>query len=209
MNGETVQPEEDTGKPLLSYHQSIRRGILSVFFTLSIMVMAHKHGRNRLAISLETQSSFGIGKETVSSMRKLLSVSSDSVEADHSSLGIPIEEKRPLNDPEVIEVEKFLRKSFNVERRLKCTSFKVYNNQGHIQFAKRSRGKEGFARYDLEVIFGNETVFARISSSKGKGAGKPSFKIVSSVPAPCEDGVSDQIAVSSAGQSTNYIQSRS
>jgi hypothetical protein len=192
---------EGTAKPLVgplfSYYQSIRVGVLAIFFALSITMMAHKHGRNRLTPSLQTQSSFGMATE--SSMRKLLSEAADLDEDVHSIIGISVKESRPVNDPEVIEVEKFLRESFNEERRLNCASLKVHKEHGHIQFVKRSMGKEGVVQYDLEVVFGEETVFASMQA-------KPSFQIVSSVPAPCDDGVKDEIAVSLGGMSINEFQ---
>jgi hypothetical protein len=194
MSRETAK-SDDIAKPLLSHFQSIRVGVLSVFFALSITMMAHIHGRNRVETSLKTQPSFG--KESEAGMRRLLSQSSGLDEDDYYSIGMSVKESRPVNDPEVIEVEKSFRKSFNELRRKNCASFKVYNIQGRIQFAKRSMGKAGLVQYDLEVVFGNETVFARIS--KGKRADKSSFELVSSVPAPCDDGVDDQIAISSAG----------
>jgi hypothetical protein len=106
-----------------------------------------------------------------------------------------------VGDPEVIEVEKYLRQSFNEIRRLNCSSFQNYDGQGSVQFVKRSAGKGGATQYDLEVVFGKETVFARIS--KGKSAAKKSFQLDSSVPGPCDDGVDTQLAISLAGE-TSY-----
>ncbi len=202
MSEETAKAEV-VAKPILSFYQSIRVAILSVFFALSITMMAHKHGKVRLATSLQTLSPFN--KETEYRMRKLLSEPSALDDDDHSNIEIPLRESRPVNDAEVISVENALRKSINEERRFNCASFKVHNNPGRIRFAKRSFGKGGRVRYELEVTFDDETVFARIS--KGKGAAKTSFKIDSRVPAPCEDGVNESIAVSFAGQSTNMRQS--
>ncbi len=200
---EDTAQAEVAAKPILSFHQSIRVAILSVFFALSITMMAHKHGKVRLATSLQALSPFD--KETEYRMRKLLSEPSDLDDDDNSNIEIPLKESRPVNDAEVIAVENALRQSINEERRLNCASFKVHNNPGRVRFAERSFGKGGRVRYDMEVTFDDETVFARIS--KGKGAAKTSFQIDSRIPAPCEDGVNESIAVSFAGQSTNMLQS--
>jgi hypothetical protein len=197
------EAEDDTAaKPLLSFSQSIRVAMFSVFFALSITMMAQKHGRDRLT-SIETQLPFS--KETEYRMRKLLSEPSDLDDDEQSSIGMSMKERRPVNDPEVIAVESSLRQYINEGRRLNCASLNVHDEPGIIQFAQRSAGKGGLVRYDLEVTFGNETVFARMSKRKGADK-KTSFQMDSLVPAPCEDGIGDQLAVTFAGQSTNKPQ---
>jgi hypothetical protein len=187
-------------KCFLSHSQSIRVTVFSAVFAFSITMMAHKHRRNHTSASLETQSQ--LGGEAISTLRRLLSEPSNTDQNDPSKNKVSVEEIIPVNDPDVIEVEKFLRKAFNEERRSNCAAFKSYVVPGHLQFAKSSKGKGDSAQYSLEVDFGDVVVFARIAEGKGKSK----YTLLSSIPNPCDAEMVGQLAVSNAGASINKFQ---
>ena len=175
----------------LVYDQSIRVAVISVLFTSSITLLVYHQGSNHRATSLRTQTPSD--SEAGYNMRKLLSAPPGD---GKSSNGLPVDLMIPVKDPAVIEAEKFLRQAFNIKRQATCASIKSYDAPGSVQFAKISTGKGGAVRYRLEVVYGNETVFARIAS---KGAAINTFVLVSSIPSPCDGGLEGQPAVSFAG----------
>jgi hypothetical protein len=174
-------------KLFLAYDQSIRVAVIAVIFTFSITLLAYQNGNNHMTTTLRTQTP---GNGAGNTMRKLLSVPSAS--SNESKVNVMM----PVKNPAVIEAEIFLRKSINVKRQSTCASFKSYNSPGYVQFAKMSTGKRGAVKYSLEVVYGNETVFARIAS---KEAAKNKFELVSCIPSPCDGGLEGRPAVSFAG----------
>ncbi len=112
-----------------------------------------------------------------------------------------IEENVAIDDPMAMQAVEALRNSFNSPRRVNCTSTAQYDKSGVIQFAKRSITRNGSVIFTVEVVFGNDSVFARIStrSERTDLDGGQKFQVVSSVPGPCEIEPQQQLAISSRG----------
>ena len=99
-------------------------------------------------------------------------------------------------DQRVTKAEEAVRSAFNVERTASCKKLPVYRQPGTIQYLIRSTEPNGSTTYLMEILFGNETVFARVMVS----ANKTAFKVLSSTPGPCSTGIEDQLAVSLLGE---------
>ena len=99
-------------------------------------------------------------------------------------------------DQRVTKAEEAVRSAFNIERTASCKKLPVYRQPGTIQYLIRSTEPNGSTTYLMEILFGNETVFARVMVS----ANKTAFKVLSSTPGPCSTGIEDQLAVSLLGE---------
>ncbi len=119
-----------------------------------------------------------------------------------AAIPIDAEERIPVNDTTVLQAEKFLRQTFNARRLINCSSIPPYVRAGGIQIAKKSIDVSGKALYSLEIVFEQKTVLANISILPGDNdsQGSPQFKLISSVPGPCEIAAQDQLAVSNYGE---------
>jgi hypothetical protein len=111
------------------------------------------------------------------------------------------EENVAVDDPMTMQAVEALRDSFNIQRRVSCSCAAQYDKPGVIQFAKRSITRNGSVIFTFEVVFGNDSVFARIStrSERTDLDGGQKFQVVSSVPGPCEIEPQQQLAISSRG----------
>jgi hypothetical protein len=111
------------------------------------------------------------------------------------------EENVAIDDPMAMQAVEALRESFNIQRRVSCSSTAQYDKPGVIQFAKRSITRNGSASFTVEVVFGNDSVFARISTCAERTDldGGQKFQVVASVPGPCEIEPQQQLAISSRG----------
>ena len=99
-------------------------------------------------------------------------------------------------DQRVTKAEEAVRSTFNTERSASCKKLPVYRQPGTIQYLIRSTEPDGSATYLMEILFGNEAVFARVMVS----ANNTAFKVLSSTPGPCSTGIEDQLAVSLLGE---------
>jgi hypothetical protein len=125
-----------------------------------------------------------------------------------------------IDAPEVKQAAEALRINFNAERVAKCPAMRSYDEPGTVKYAKHGIAEDGKSQYRLEVVFGNDVVFARIAHlPRSDQLVDPTmqaqlgdtdnlngrFLLVSSVPAPCEDGVPEQLAVSAEGESLSVV----
>ena len=132
-------------------------------------------------------------------------------------------ENMPEDDPLVERAAEAVRINFNSERLAKCPALKAYDTPGKIEYAKRGMAADGSGQYKLEVVFGNDVVYARIAHlPERKQTIDPTvqsalddpdnlagqFSLVSSVPHPCDDAVPEQLAVSAAGSTCPILGSR-
>ncbi len=159
------------------------RVIILVFLVLALAIMA---------IVLHARSGEGIIKivaKTGKGTRLLL--------ADP----ICTEEHVAIDDPMAMQAVETLRTIYNAQRRVTCTATEQYNQPGAIQFAKKLIARNGTLTFAVEVVFGNDSVFARIStrSERNESNGGQKFQIFSSVPGPCEIEPRKQLAVPARG----------
>jgi len=120
----------------------------------------------------------------------------------------------PVDDPRVIQASSALAQYINSNRASDCPTKTAVADDATktIVYAKRGMGDGGRGQYRLEVLFGNEVVFARIAHlTKDDQLVDPSNKqddpnnydgryaVVTVTPDPCGDAVADQLAVSATG----------
>ena len=120
----------------------------------------------------------------------------------------------PTDDPDVLRAAEALRINVNAARLHNCPATKSYDEPGMVEYAKRGMVGDGKSQYKLEVVFGNDVVFAHLAHLGWREQTvDPSslmalndtdnlngrFKLMSSTPGPCEDAVPEQLAVSVAG----------
>jgi hypothetical protein len=123
-------------------------------------------------------------------------------------------EVMPVDDAKVTRAADALRISINSARRANCPATRPYDDAGRVVYARRGIVADGKGQYRLEVVFGNDVVHARIAHLAAEKqivdpAGMAAlddpdnlegrFEIMSIVPAPCENGVPQQLAVSATG----------
>ena len=94
-------------------------------------------------------------------------------------------------DSNFTQAEKDLRLWLNQYRRKTCNSSKLFQEAGKVYF-----GTIGSKFYFLQVVYGNETFFAKLSPYLTINATEISlrFRIEESVPSPCNAGKRDRLA---------------
>jgi hypothetical protein len=120
----------------------------------------------------------------------------------------------PVDDFHALRAAEALRMNFNAARLANCPATRSYDEPGKIQYAKRGMVGNGLSQYKLEVVFGNDVIFARLAHlDESAQTVDPStlmalndtdnlngrFQLMSSIPGPCEDAVPEQLAISVAG----------
>ena len=123
----------------------------------------------------------------------------------------------PVDDPYALRAAEALRMNFNAARLINCPATKTYDVPGKVQYAKRGMVGDGKSQYKLEVVFGNDVVFARLAHlGESRQTVDPStimalddtdnlngrFQLMTSTPGPCEDAVPEQLAVSASGSAS-------
>jgi hypothetical protein len=123
-------------------------------------------------------------------------------------------ENVPVDDPNVARAVEALRLSFNADRLAKCPATRAYDEPGRVVYAKRGLAADGKSQYRLEVVFGNDVVFARIvhlakseqmvDPASQQELSDPSnlngrFALLTSTPGACDSAVAEQLAVSAEG----------
>jgi hypothetical protein len=103
-------------------------------------------------------------------------------------------------DPLVLQAGEAIRLAFNAQRATACPSISPYSTRGAIQYAKKAAETNGTFLYTLEIVFGGEAVYARVMMIPKNPSAK--FRLVFSIPGPCEVGVEEQLAVSANGMYT-------
>jgi hypothetical protein len=101
-----------------------------------------------------------------------------------------------ISDPLIVQAEGAIRTAFNIERNKTCASKNMYV-QGAIQYARKELALNGTVLYTLEVNYDDEVVFARVAMLPNPVGAR--FQLIFSIPAPCEGGPQDQLAVSALG----------
>jgi hypothetical protein len=100
-------------------------------------------------------------------------------------------------DPLAIQAGEAVRIAFNAQRTEECKSMDLYHAQGAIQYAKKAEESNGTVHYTLEIVFDGDAVLARVDMlPDSRGA---TFQLIFSIPAPCESGLREQLAVSALG----------
>jgi hypothetical protein len=105
-------------------------------------------------------------------------------------------------DPLVIQAGEAIRNAFNSQRKTKCTSMKRYNSRGAIQYAKKLVQSNGTVLYTMEIVLGNDAIFARVALLPNQAVISSKFHLILSIPGPCEGEVREQLAISALGTQT-------
>jgi hypothetical protein len=100
-------------------------------------------------------------------------------------------------DPLVIQAGEAVRNAFNAQRKATCSSIGLYNTRGAIQYAKKAVQSNGTVLYTMEIVLGDDAIFARVALLPNKVGAK--FQLILSIPGPCESGVQEQLALSALG----------
>ena len=102
-------------------------------------------------------------------------------------------------DPLVIQAGEAVRNAFNAQRKATCSSIGLHNTRGAIQYAKKAVQSNGTVLYTMEIVFGDDAIFARVALLPNKVGAK--FQLILSIPqaGPCESGVQEQLALSALG----------
>ncbi len=103
----------------------------------------------------------------------------------------------PISDPLTVEAGRAILSAVNIERNRTCASKGLHDGEVAIQYARKAMGVNGTATYTLEVDFGNDVVFARVAMLPSKVGTQ--FRVIFTIPGPCEDGVQNLLAVSALG----------
>jgi hypothetical protein len=106
-------------------------------------------------------------------------------------------------DPLVVQTGETIRNTFNAQRKAACPSLELYSTRGAIQYAKKAVQSNGTILYTMEIVFGDEAIFARVALLPDNNGAK--FQMILSVPGPCEGGVQEQLAISALGTLTMVI----
>jgi hypothetical protein len=110
------------------------------------------------------------------------------------------EQMVPVDDPYVLNAEKFIRNATNAQRLTYCSNMALYDQIGTVQAAKKRVDENSTVHYTIEVSYGNSTVFSRILMLPDtRNGSNPFFELIISIPGPCENELQDQLAVSSQG----------
>ena len=102
-----------------------------------------------------------------------------------------------ISDPLIVEAEAAIRAAFNIGRNKSCASKNRYDVQGEIQYARKAMALNGSVLFTLEVNFDDEVVFARVAMLPSTV--DTQFRLIFSIPGPCDDGPLEQLAVSALG----------
>jgi hypothetical protein len=103
----------------------------------------------------------------------------------------------------IANAAKFVRLSYNELRKSKCSKARVISNIKKIQSVQESFGSNGTRQYTMEIVFDTDVVLATIehvpNRSDAESTQNQTFFLISSAPGPCDFGVQERLAVSSAG----------
>lgn len=102
----------------------------------------------------------------------------------------------------VLQAAEYLRVTFNSERRVLCKSAPLFTAGGEIQVFHRLARANRLIEYGIEITFGNSTFYVKVAviSNISESNSSTAFKLLWSAPAPCENSVHDQLAISSKSE---------
>ena len=182
-----------TSRKMLPSLQNLRVSALLILIALGIItLLAHSRHEDTSATPHRRANALPVNK-TASKQTKNKTLVNISKSEEFEILDV--------NDPSVTKAAHMVRSAINAYRLRDCPNIGPYNTPGNVKYAKRRFSAKGNRHFYLEISFGPDIVFGRVvahlPSSEKKKEGR--YEFLKSVPSPCYNATTDQLAISQTG----------
>ena len=169
-----------------SMNNSLRITVLLVFAVTALITFAAYHQDHPKSPKQENPATLrGKSANHITSGLKITDITRKSPELDEDSMH---------------QAAEAVRRSLNFQRLFQCPNVAPYNAMRDIKYARREKQETKSNPYAMEVSFDELTaVFVLVERTWSLNETADAFKLISSVPGPCDHDLSEQLAVSKTG----------